>query len=138
MPSLFVDVACRTSYRRSIENAFDVEEGEMPGSPQSDRTPIRLTRRGRAVLIILAAAVTLVSLWLTVGTGALAGGRESRAPSTRGEIVVVEPGETLWDIATDTDPGNDPRLVVQRILDLNGMGGDPTVRPGQELRLPAH
>ncbi|TDB93049.1 LysM domain-containing protein [Actinomadura sp. 7K534] len=137
MPSLFVDVPCRTSYRRSIENAFDVEEGEMPGSPQSDRTPIRLTRRGRAVLIIFAAAVTLVSLWLTVGTGALAGGRESHTPSTRGETVVVEPGETLWDIATDTDPGNDPRLVVQRILDLNGMGGDPTVRPGQELRLPA-
>ena len=49
----------------------------------------------------------------------------------------MEPGETLWGIATDTDPGNDPRLVVRRILDLNGMGGDPTVRPGQELRLPA-
>ncbi|TDE33202.1 LysM domain-containing protein [Actinomadura sp. 6K520] len=137
MPSLFVDVPCRTSYRRSIENAFDVEEGEMSGSPHSDRTPIRLTRRGRAVLIIFIAGVTLVSLWLTVGSGALAGGREGHPPSTRAESVVVEPGETLWDIAADADPGNDPRLVVQRILDLNGMGGDPTVRPGQELRLPA-
>ncbi|MGP4023748.1 LysM peptidoglycan-binding domain-containing protein [Actinomadura sp. 3N407] len=110
----------------------------MSGSPHSDRVPIRLTRRGRAVLVLFAAAVALVVLWLTVGSGALAGGREShRGPSTTAETVVVEPGDTLWDIASDADPGTDPRLVVQRIIDLNGMGGDPTVRPGQEIRLPA-
>lgn len=110
----------------------------MSGSPHSDRAPIRLTRRGRAVLVLFAATVTLVVLWLTVGPGALAGGRESRGdPSGTAESVVVEPGDTLWDIASDADPGTDPRLVVQRIIDLNGMGGDPTVRPGQQIRLPA-
>ncbi|WP_165950466.1 LysM peptidoglycan-binding domain-containing protein [Actinomadura sp. GC306] len=83
-----------------------------------------------------AAAVTLVSLWLTAGSGALAGGREDRAPVAH-ETVVVKPGETVWEIAVDADPDDDPQLVVQRILDLNGMGGDPTVRPGQQLRLPA-
>ncbi|MEU8802554.1 LysM peptidoglycan-binding domain-containing protein [Spirillospora sp. NPDC048819] len=110
----------------------------MSGSPHSDRVPIRLTRRGRTVLVLFAATVALVVLWLTVGPGALAGGREShRGPSTTAESVVVEPGDTLWEIASDADPGTDPRLVVQRIIDLNGLGGDPTVRPGQQIRLPA-
>lgn len=109
----------------------------MPGSPHSDRAPIRLTRRGRAVLVAFAATVTLVSLWLTVGPGALAGSRDGGpAPSHPSRTVVVERGDTLWDIAAGADPGTDPRLVVQRIIDLNGLGGDPTVQPGQELRLP--
>ncbi|WP_158581683.1 LysM peptidoglycan-binding domain-containing protein [Actinomadura spongiicola] len=110
----------------------------MSGSPRSDPAPIRLTRRGRAVVICFAATVTLVSLWLNVGPGALAGGRDSRdTPSRATRTVVVEPGDTLWDFAADADPDTDPRLVVQRIIDLNGLGGDPTVVPGQELRLPA-
>lgn len=109
----------------------------MPYSPHNDRTPIRLTRRGRVVVVAFASAVTLVSLWLTVGPGALAGGNDGGAPSGPGETVVVDPGDTLWDIAADAAPDGDTRLVVQRIIDLNGLGGDPTVRPGQELRLPA-
>ncbi|WP_165959029.1 LysM domain-containing protein [Actinomadura sp. KC345] len=110
----------------------------MSGSPQSDRSPIRLTRRGRAVVILFAATITLVALWLTVGPGALAGGEEShRGDAAPARTVVVEPGDTLWEIAADAEPGADPRRIVQRIIDLNGMGGDPTVRPGQELRLPA-
>ncbi len=109
----------------------------MPGSPDNHRTPIRLTRRGRAVVVAFIAAVTLVLLWVTVGPGALAGGGESRAPSAPGETVVVDPGETLWEIASDIDPDGDPRLMVQRIMSLNGMADDPTVLPGQELRIPS-
>ncbi|MER7543848.1 LysM peptidoglycan-binding domain-containing protein [Spirillospora sp. NPDC127506] len=110
----------------------------MSGSPHSDRPPIRLTRRGRAVLVGFAAAVTLAGLWLTAGPGAFAGSRDGgRGPSGPARTVVVEPGDTLWGIASSADPGADPRLTVQRILDLNGLNGDPTVRPGQEIRLPA-
>ncbi|WP_033333508.1 LysM peptidoglycan-binding domain-containing protein [Actinomadura welshii] len=110
----------------------------MSGSPHSDRTPIRLTRRGRAVVIGFAATVTLVLLWLTVGPGAFAGSREDRETKHPARTVTVEPGETLWDIASAADPDTDPRLVVQRIIDLNGLAGDPTVHPGQELRLPTN
>ena len=110
----------------------------MSGSPQRDRAPIRLTRRGRAVLVGLAATVALVALWLTVGPGALAGSGDGRGgPSRPARTVVVEPGETLWGIASAAEPGADPRRTVRRIMDLNGLGGDPTVRPGQEVRLPA-
>ncbi|MES9604350.1 LysM peptidoglycan-binding domain-containing protein [Actinomadura sp. NPDC000929] len=110
----------------------------MSGSPRSDHPPIRLTRRGRAVLVAFAATVTLILLWLNVGSGAFAGSRESHGgPARPSETVVVEPGETLWDIASAADPGSDPRLVVESIIDLNGLAGDPTVHPGQELRLPS-
>ncbi|MFA1545835.1 LysM peptidoglycan-binding domain-containing protein [Actinomadura chokoriensis] len=110
----------------------------MPGSPHSDRPPIRLTRRGRAVLVAFAATLTLVALWLTVGPGAFAGSAEGHDdPARPARTVVVEPGETLWGIASAADPGADPRRTVQRIMDLNGLGGDPTVRPGQEILLPA-
>ncbi|MFC4052339.1 LysM peptidoglycan-binding domain-containing protein [Actinomadura syzygii] len=117
----------------------------MPDSPHGDRygdrVPVRLTRRGRAVLIGFAATVTLVGLWLNVGQGAFAGdggggGGGSGAPRPA-RTVVVGPGDTLWGIASAADPGADPRRVVQRIIDLNGLGGDPIVLPGQELRLPS-
>ncbi|SNS61433.1 LysM peptidoglycan-binding domain-containing protein [Actinomadura mexicana] len=110
----------------------------MPGSPHSDRPPIRLTRRGRVVLVAFAATVTLVLLWVIGGSGAFAGSRERHGgPSRPAGTVVVEPGDTLWGVASAADPGGDPRLVVQRIIDLNGLAGDPTVHPGQELRLPS-
>lgn len=109
----------------------------MSGSPHRDRAPIRLTRRGRAVLVGLAATVTLVALWLTVGPGAFAGDGGHGGPPGPARTVVVGPGDTLWGIAAAADPGTDPRRTVQRIMDLNGLGGDPVVRPGQEIRLPA-
>ncbi|GAA2413553.1 hypothetical protein GCM10010191_24170 [Actinomadura vinacea] len=102
--------------------------------------PLRLTRRGRAVLIGFIAAVLLVLFWLTAALGANAGGAGGGAPpegaSGRGETVVVEPGETLWDIARRDDPEGDPRVTVRRIADLNGLS-DAIVQPGQHLRMPA-
>ncbi|WP_169807890.1 LysM peptidoglycan-binding domain-containing protein [Actinomadura hibisca] len=49
---------------------------------------------------------------------------------------MVEPGQTLWEIAVRASGDGDPRLTVQRIIDLNGLSG-PVVQPGQRLRLPA-
>ncbi|SNT17479.1 LysM domain-containing protein [Actinomadura meyerae] len=111
----------------------------MSGSPHSDRPPIRLTRRGRAVLVGFAATFTLVALWLSAGPGAFAGAGEGGrgAPSGPARTVVVGPGDTLWGIASAADPGGDPRRTVDRIMDLNGLRGDPVVHPGQEIRLPA-
>ncbi|WP_131738073.1 LysM peptidoglycan-binding domain-containing protein [Actinomadura roseirufa] len=111
----------------------------MSGSPRTGHAPPRLTRRGRAVLISFAAALTLMALWLSGGPGALAGGRDGGREGVpdRRRTVVVGPGDTLWEIASAATPGSDPRRAVQRIIDLNGLGGDPVVRPGQELIVPS-
>jgi len=49
---------------------------------------------------------------------------------------VVESGDTLWGLARSLvgDEG-DPRPVVERIRELNGLG-TATIDPGMRLRLP--
>jgi len=95
---------------------------------------VRLTRRGRAVLTGTAATVILVGFWLTAGHGAQAGsGSVERPASTR--TVTVGPGDTLWSIAAQASPSADPRVTVQRIIDLNGLGGS-IVQPGQRIAIP--
>jgi LysM repeat protein len=49
--------------------------------------------------------------------------------------VVVQAGDTLWGIAQELAPGQDPRSVVGQIRELNDLGTDSIV-PGQTLVLP--
>lgn len=49
--------------------------------------------------------------------------------------VVVDPGDTLWSIATSVAAGEDVRVVVDRIEELNGLRSTELV-PGQVLLLP--
>ncbi len=110
--------------------------------PRNRSAGVRLTRRGRVVLIVMAAAMLLGGLWLTAGRGALAGsksgpaGAASAAGSHRLESVIVGRHDTLWEIATRARPDVDPRITVRRIIDLNSLSG-PIVRPGQRLLLPS-
>ncbi|HEY7488153.1 MAG TPA: LysM peptidoglycan-binding domain-containing protein [Streptosporangiaceae bacterium] len=113
-----------------------------PERPRS--SGVRLTRRGRVVLIVLAALILLGGLWLTAGRGALAGskgGRDARtgvppAAQTQGlRSVVVGSHDTLWEIAARARPDVDPRITVRRIIDLNSLS-TPIVQPGQRLLLP--
>ncbi len=47
----------------------------------------------------------------------------------------VEPGDTLWDIATQYSGKQDPRKVIEAIKRANGLVG-ATVQPGQQLTIP--
>ena len=49
--------------------------------------------------------------------------------------VVVQPGDTLWSIASAVDGGGDVRAVIDAIQALNGLRGTELV-PGQTLVLP--
>ena len=55
------------------------------------------------------------------------------APIGQGRVV-VQPGETVWSIASRLAPG-DPRAEVDAILRINHMT-TPLIRPGQSLLLP--
>src|SRR6516165_8862400 len=104
------------------------------------RTRVRLTRRGRiAVATLITAGVVLVAAlaWLAGTTRAEAAGSGSPASAVYHSLrsVVVQPGESLWTIATQADPAGDPRTVMQEIVDINALHGT-SVQPGQRLWLP--
>ncbi|HEX9065498.1 MAG TPA: LysM peptidoglycan-binding domain-containing protein [Streptosporangiaceae bacterium] len=102
--------------------------------------PVRLTRRGRIVVSVLAglAVVSAAALiWLAVTGQAQAASKAARVPAGgQGMVkVVVRPGQTLWAIAEKADPLADPRLVIQQIVDDNALSGT-SVRAGQVLWVP--
>ena len=98
--------------------------------------PLRLTRRGRVVAATAAALlVTVVSLLLTGVAQATNDGPSSRVARQSLVQVFVHPGQSLWSVAESADPDQDPRAVIQQIIDLNSLNGD-TVFAGQQLWVP--
>jgi hypothetical protein len=97
-------------------------------------TRLRLTRRGRM-------AITLV-ITLPLLVAALASSRHSADAGTTAVAqvqatgsVVVQPGESLWQLAQELAPSQDPRATVLRIRDLNHLSSD-RVEAGQALVVP--
>jgi LysM repeat protein len=80
-------------------------------------------------------AAVLVVLALPVGAlfGRSGDGPASAAGLSAGTVYVVQPGDTLWGIASRVDPSGDPRAVVAQ---LEGEVGSDVVVPGEHLRLP--
>ena len=103
----------------------------MVGTDLRHEPPLRLTRRGRAVvlvLLVLTASLASVVLFTTAS-------RAEQLPSTPPPTVVVQRGDTLWDIAARVMPDRDGRAAVdevRRVNDLRGYG----VREGDALILP--
>jgi hypothetical protein len=81
-----------------------------------------------------AALVTLLSL--TAAAGALASSHgQARAGYAGLHQVVVEPGQTLWAIASTAEPDADPRVVIPEIMQANSLSG-VTIEAGQALWVP--
>ncbi|GAB2937558.1 hypothetical protein GCM10027047_37680 [Rhodococcus aerolatus] len=88
------------------------------------------TRVGTAlsVLALLAALVVVgVSQLLAPGTPGV---------PTSTAVVQVQPGDTLSAIAGRAAPDAPRQAVVDRIVELNGLGS-PAVRAGQTITVPA-
>jgi hypothetical protein len=98
--------------------------------------PVRLTRRGRVVVICTAAMVLLVGFWIGARHGARATSGGERGPAAARESVIVGRHDTLWGIAVRTRPDVDPRVTVQRMIDLNALSG-AIVNPGQKVYIPS-
>ena len=93
---------------------------------------LRLTRRGRIVVVALFVVLCFVAF--SLGRTSSQASTHPGRPATR--AVTVEPGETLWQIAKAVEPGADPRDTVDRIRELNGLSSAP-VQAGQRLIVPA-
>lgn len=103
------------------------------------RTPIRLTRRGRAVVVALVVtgltiAVLLASVLASGGAQATNHGQAGAGYQGMHQIV-VQPGQTLWSLASAAEPAADTRIVVQQIMTANKLTG-PTISAGQLLWVP--
>lgn len=66
--------------------------------------------------------------------------RADATPTPEGQLadsitVIVQPGDTLWGIASALDPEGDPRRLVG---ELEQIAGESTLQPGQQLVVPAH
>jgi Tfp pilus assembly protein FimV len=96
---------------------------------------VRLTRRGRIVVVCAAGLAFLGVLWLGARHGARATSSHER-PARPSLSVVAGPHDTLWAIAVRTRPGADPRVTVQRMIDLNGLNSG-IIQPGQRLYVPS-
>ena len=98
--------------------------------------PLRLTRRGQAVLRAL---VVLALVGLMTAAALLMAHRADAADGPAPAVVVqhhvVLPGETLWGIASELAPGADPRDTITSIVEFNALQSS-AVHAGQDLAIP--
>lgn len=97
------------------------------------RTPLRLTQRGRTVLLSILALPLVVG----IAVAALDGGGATATMSDPASLqyVMVAPGQTLWGLATELAPGADPRDVIDDIMRFNRLGS-ADLAAGQQLAIP--
>ena len=96
---------------------------------------LRITARGRAVIMVLVAApIVAASLVLALnGGGAIA---TDSGASTPLESVTVLSGQSLWQLAEELAPHADPREFITDVLAVNTLAS-AEVRAGQRLEIPS-
>jgi hypothetical protein len=92
---------------------------------------IRAPRPGKVVRLATAATVTLA----VIGGLGWIGQASGPGVPAKTAVIRVGAGETVWDVAQRVAPKSDPRAVVERIRQLNGMAGS-AIQPGQQLQVP--
>jgi LysM repeat protein len=85
-------------------------------------------------MVTLALVIALSSAVFGHISASNASSAATRATST----VIVQPGQTMWGLASTIAPNDDPRDTIARIADLNGLtvAQASAVRPGQRLIVP--
>jgi Tfp pilus assembly protein FimV len=110
-----------------FDSALDTERA-FDHHRAMERTYVR--RRRTAVVLGAALVAVLLS---PLAAGAVRRGEAPNAPAQR--AVVVQDGDTLWSIAQQVRPDQDPRVTVEAIVTGNGVDPGALV-PGQSLVVP--
>ena len=97
-------------------------------------TRLRMTTRGRRVLIALIVLPLVIAAFFAALNGGQAGASNT-AVSDSSTYITVHSGESLWQIAERVAPSADPRDVVDALVSYNHLSGD--IQAGQRLAIPA-
>ena len=98
------------------------------------RSSVRLTRRGR-VVVLLGALLLAFAVGVFITAAGSVATQEPASPGTT-DIVQVGPGDSLWSIASERASDGDVRDMMQRIEKLNGLTS-ASVQAGERLVVPA-
>ena len=117
---------------RIVPDPAPVHRAEAP-APR-----LRLTRRGRFVLIGMPTMLGAASLLVLAGlfTAPVMASGTASADAVQGQTVTVLDGETLWGLAAELAPERDPREVVAEIIEINSLANS-SLAPGQRIFIPA-
>ena len=96
------------------------------------RPQLRLTRRGRLLLVVAVLLAAMVAM--VISGGFAAAGREAGTPEPV-RVVQVQPGDTLYGIAGELARPGHVRDMVHRIQQLNSMSGS-SLQVGDSLAVP--
>lgn len=100
---------------------------------QRSSAPLRITRRGRAVLLsILAIPLAAMIAFSALGAGGATATMEDVAVL---EFVTVMPGQSLWGLSAELAPSADPREVIAEFIRFNQLGS-ADIAAGQQLAIP--
>jgi len=97
---------------------------------------LRLTRRGRAVIAVLALLLAMSALALgAMFSASTAEASIENIDPSEFTYVVAQPGDSLWTLASRVAPEADTRDVIYEMQRLNSI---PTsdIQVGQELAIP--
>ena len=155
------DLDARSTASAEFGTVFDLEYGERrlatvpahpvvvprqrTASPVVRRSPaaarvleprpsrVRLTRRGRVVSLVVFVGLALTVL-LTLGGFSAVATQDGGTPVPV-RVVTVQPGDTLYDIASDIAAPGEIRETVLKIQELNSLPS-ASLEEGQKLAVP--
>jgi hypothetical protein len=106
-----------------------------PTRAPATQPPLRLTRRGKAVVVsfTIAAVAAFAMVFMDASTATQSAGSPVDTVSVR-----VMPGATLWQIASEANPHGDVRDTITEIVKLNALTGVSDLQVGQTLAIPVY
>ena len=105
-----------------------------PSRLSRPRSTVRLTRRGRVVVVVAALLVAFAVGVFVTAAGSVATQHEGTPAPTK--IVQVGAGDTLWEIASQLADDGDVRPMMEQIKQLNALDS-ADLQAGQRLVVPA-
>jgi Tfp pilus assembly protein FimV len=117
--------------------AYDTRRFSRAARPAqaAPSAPVRLTRRGRLVLVLAVIAALALGA-VALGSAAVSTDEAGVVPATT--VVTVQEGQTLWQIAAEANPEGDVRDTVDDIMRMNSLPSAGDLQLGSELAVPVY